>query len=365
MSQTMIEETVKRLFADQVSRQCIEQAERGIFPRELWELAKQNGFTCLMSREKHGGIEADWETAFPLLAALGYYQVPLPIAETVIANFLLSTAKLAVSDSPVALVDEHQAVNLKVERNGTQLNITGELTSVAWARWSDSILVGLPENQLALIPLHQPGVKLSPRQDLSRMPADSVTFNQATTSALLSSPWPDLEQPIFLFGAAVRSIMMSGALEFAIDQSVQYAKDRIQFGKAIGSYQAIQQQLALLAGEFSSARVAALTACRDLPSLHQNDTSSALFSVAVAKIRAGDASNQATSIAHQVHGAIGFTYEHALNFATRRLWAWRSDFGTATLWSEQLGKAFIKGRSTHFWSSLTARRLPDFCTTPQ
>lgn len=360
----MIEETVKRLFEEQVSRQSIEQAEQGTFPAQLWDLVQQNGFTLLMSQETHGGIEADWETTFPLLAALGYYQVPLPVAETVIANLLLSSSNQAPSEAPVALVHERDSMALQLTRSGSQLRLSGSLASVAWVRWCDSMLVGLPNGQLALVPVQQPGVSLSPRQDLSRMPADSVTLHEAIASSVFKSPWPELAQPLLMFGAAARAAMMSGALEFAIDQSVQYAKDRLQFGKAIGAYQAIQQQLALLAGEFSSARVAALMACRDLPSQHQHGTNSALFSVSVAKIRAGDASNQATSIAHQVHGAIGFTYEHALNFATRRLWTWRSDYGSATFWSEQLGKAFIAGRARQFWPSLTARRFPHQSTKP-
>ena len=78
----------------------------------------------------------------------------------------------------------------------------------------------------------------------------------------------------------------------------------MQFGKPIGNNQAIQQQLAQLAGEFASARITALVACRDLPSLHQADAPSAEFSTAVAKVRAGKAANRATAIAHQVHGAI-------------------------------------------------------------
>ena len=132
----------------------------------------------------------------------------------------------------------------------------------------------------------------------------------------------------------------------------------MQFGKPIGNNQAIQQQLAQLAGEFASARITALVACRDLPSLHQADAPSAEFSTAVAKVRAGEAANRATAIAHQVHGAIGFTDEHALNFATRRLWTWRSDLGGASWWAERLGSAFIAGGAEGFWPGLTKRQAP-------
>ena len=82
------------------------------------------------------------------------------------------------------------------------------------------------------------------------------------------------------------------------------------------------------------------------------------FSAAVAKVTASDAVKTGASIAHQVHGAIGFTYEYPLNFATRRLWAWRAEAGGSTEWAERLGQAFINAGAEHFWSHLTARALP-------
>ena len=69
----------------------------------------------------------------------------------------------------------------------------------------------------------------------------------------------------------------------------------------------------------------------------------------------GDAVDRATSIAHQVHGAIGFTYEHSLHFATRRLWAWRSEFGSDAFWAEELGGAALARGADALWPDLTAR----------
>ena len=169
-----------------------------------------------------------------------------------------------------------------------------------------------------------------------------------------------------VLGAVARSIAMVGALESLLEQSVQYANDRVQFGRPIGKNQAIQQPLAVLAGDTAAARMAARVAAQDAPSAHAAHTDAATrammaghaaFSAAVAKIRVGEAATRATSIAHQTHGAIGFTQDHALHFATRRLWAWREAHGSDAWWAGRLGRAAITARSGGFWSSLTQRHF--------
>ena len=79
-----------------------------------------------------------------------------------------------------------------------------------------------------------------------------------------------------------------------------------------------------------------------------------LAAAAIAKIRAGEAAGKASEIAHQVHGAIGFTYEHRLHHLTRRLWSWRDEFGIESDWSVELGRLVAdKGREA-LWPLLTA-----------
>jgi acyl-CoA dehydrogenase len=91
------------------------------------------------------------------------------------------------------------------------------------------------------------------------------------------------------------------------------------------------------------------------PGGDQHSCAATHFSTAVAKVRAGEAATRGTSIAHQVHGAIGFTHEHALHFATRRLWAWREEFGSDAAWASELGHAAIAARAAGFWPGVTAK----------
>ena len=180
---------------------------------------------------------------------------------------------------------------------------------------------------------------------------------QARLRSVVPSPWA-LPQPVWTLGALARSAMLVGALESVLEQAVRYAGERVQFGKPIAKNQAIQHSLALLAGDVAAARMAALVAAADAPGGGVGTACrTARFSVAVAKVRAGEAATRGAAIAHQVHGAIGFTHEHALHFATRRLWAWRAEFGGDAQWAEELGRAAIQARSGGFWPGLTRRHF--------
>ena len=79
------------------------------------------------------------------------------------------------------------------------------------------------------------------------------------------------------------------------------------------------------------------------------------FEIAVAKVRVGEAAGIAAGLVHQVHGAIGFTYEHSLHFATRRLWSWRAEFGGESGWAMELGRRVAARGADALWADLTAR----------
>ena len=84
------------------------------------------------------------------------------------------------------------------------------------------------------------------------------------------------------------------------------------------------------------------------------DRGAAQFAIAAAKLRANRAVGSATSIAHQVHGAIGCTSEHALHHATQRLWSWRNEFGNDRHWALELGRRIAGAGADAFWPALTA-----------
>jgi acyl-CoA dehydrogenase len=130
---------------------------------------------------------------------------------------------------------------------------------------------------------------------------------------------------------------------------VRYVTERKQFGRPLAAFQAIQQNLALLAGHTAAAGMAAQAA------FHAMDKGDAAFEIACAKIRVGEAAGLGAGIAHQAHGAIGFTYEHTLHFVTRRLWSWRAEFGGDGHWAERLGREVAARGAQALWPLLTSR----------
>ena len=353
----MIEQSSARLFSQNVDRALLERFEAGEWPGKLWLLVVDNGFPLALAPEGAGGIGATWGEAYPILRGLGYRQVPLPLSETMIAALLLSRAGLDIPDGPIALIDEHESAGLALTQGAGGLKLHGRARRVPWARYCRHALVALADG-IVLVGLDEPGTaRLTERVNVAREPEDEVLFEGAACLARAANPLPGLTQPVRTLNALAKSVMMVGALEWLLEQSVQYACDRVQFGRPIGKNQAIQQNLALMAGDVAAARMAAMVACSDAPDGSSSEYPAALFGIAVAKIRAGEAATRGASIAHQVHGAIGFTYEHALNFATRRLWAWREAGGADAWWAQKLGEAAISARAKGFWPAMTSRHF--------
>jgi alkylation response protein AidB-like acyl-CoA dehydrogenase len=104
----------------------------------------------------------------------------------------------------------------------------------------------------------------------------------------------------------------------------------------------------VLAGEVAAAVRAADGAVERL------DTKSLVLDTAVAKARVGEAAGRGAEIAHQVHGAIGFTHEHELHQFTRRLWAWRDEYGNEAAWQTRLGRAVAAGGADAAWSFIAS-----------
>ena len=359
MSDAMIEESAARLFSQNVDKALLERFEAGESPRRLWNLLADNGLPLALASEEAGGIGASWSDAYPILRGIGYWQVPLPLAETMIAAMLLSRAGIAVPDGPIALIEEEQAAGLVLADGAGARQVRGVARRVPWARECGYALASLAGG-IALIELSDPdAARITRRSNTATEPDDKVEFAGARCIAESANPLPELAQPVRALGALARSAMMVGAMEWLLEQSVQYATDRVQFGKPIGRNQIIQQNLAVMAGDVAAARMAVMLACADAPAGAGGETPAAWFSIASAKIRVGESATRATSTAHQVHGAIGFTYEHALNFATRRLWAWREAYGSDAWWAQALGEAAIAARAQGFWPAITRKGFPD------
>jgi acyl-CoA dehydrogenase len=149
-------------------------------------------------------------------------------------------------------------------------------------------------------------------------------------------------------GALLRAVQMSGALSAVLGHCLTWVNDRVQFGRPIAKFQAVQHLVAELAAETAAASAAADLAVE--ASTGQPDR----FAIAVAKARTGEAAGRGAAIAHQLFGAMGFTREHPLHYATRRLWAWRDEFGAEAYWQAEIGRMIAAEGGDRLWATLTA-----------
>lgn len=155
-------------------------------------------------------------------------------------------------------------------------------------------------------------------------------------------------------GAFIRACQSAGALDAALAMSIEHANTRQQFGKPLAKFQAVQQSLAIFATEAAAVNVAAAAAATALDK-SAGDFDAALFEVAAAKLRANKAIGVGTAIAHQVHGAIGFTAEYDLHHLTAALLGWRSDHGNDAYWAEVLGGMTAELGGAGLWAEITQR----------
>lgn len=336
--QTILHDTIHRLFGDLVDKALIQKAEEGVWPEKLWSALEEAGMTRVLVSEEQGGAGGGWADAMILIKASGEHKAPVPLAETILASAILAEAGIDVPEGPLTVLSG----DLVLE--GGRISGTAERTP--WGR-NAGYGVALVNHEggrvVALVSLK--GAIFVEDVNIAREPRDGVTLKGA--EAIIGGTVDPGR--IHLLGALVRSGQMAGALSYLIRQSVAYANERSQFGKPIGKFQAIQQQLAVLSTQAAVANLAASHAAAKV------DEGDAAFEIAVAKVRADDAASEATSIAHQVHGAIGFTYEHELQFATRRLWSWRAEFGSGAEWAGVIGRATLARGADALWPYVTER----------
>ncbi|WP_313054309.1 acyl-CoA dehydrogenase [Pseudomonas lopnurensis] len=339
----LFESTIERLLADLATPEYVGGCEGGKWPAELWAAVEESGFALAAAPEALGGAEAAWGDLYCVSRALGRHAAPLPLGEAMLGNWLLGRAGLEPRYGVLSIAANGH-LSLRDGRVG------GRLVDVPWGRHAQK-LVALGENPdgtLNVVLLAKADARdCSESLNIAGEPRDCLDF--ANAAVVAQAPLPEgLDGNVLLLGGAMlRAAQMSGALQALLDMTVGYANERKQFGRAIGAFQAIQQQLAMFAEQVAAASIAAEAA------FAESDSELASLSIAAAKVCAGEAASAGAGIGHSVHGAIGFTHEYPLHLLSRRLWAWRSEFGSASSWSRQIGGTVCATRAEGYWPLLT------------
>jgi acyl-CoA dehydrogenase len=341
----LLADTLDRLFRDLGKTQA--SLSEG-WNDALWRRLDEMGLTLLLVPEEQGGIGGTLEDAHAVARALGAFAVSLPLGEAMLAHRVAARCGLDVArDGSVVGLATSTTGGLDRGQDGRWL-FTGTLHGVPWGRHLKQVLAVVElegHHHLAALPLDAAVCREA--QNPAGEPRDRLLLDGVPT---VTVPCPaDVAHGLVYLSALWRVGQMAGAMHTLLARTVDHARDRVQFGRPIGSFQAVQQQIAVFAEETAAMACAAQAAFRSAA------RGAAHFEIAAAKLRANLAVETATAVAHQVHGAIGFTREHDLRHYTQRLLSWRSEFGNDRHWSEALGQAVISRGVDTFWADLTAR----------
>lgn len=333
----LLAEMTDRLFADRFDDAAMRAARCGAWPAGAWHAAIEQGLPrALVEGEQGYGVPlAD---GLALIRLIGRRAVPLPIAETMIANALLAHAGLSPIEDVVALVPEG---GIRFEQRDGGWRATGQADRIAWGRNAAALLVE-QDGRLALMTA---GFRvIDEGANLAHMPRDRLAIDGDAQIV----PLPGIS--LLEAGALVRAQQMAGALETLVSLTLSHVSERVQFGRALSGFQAVQHSLARLASE-AAAGAAAADLAADAFAAASAETG---IAIAAARARIGEAAGTAIGIAHQLHGAIGFTEEHRLHWFTTALWSWRDEFGSTAWWTRRLGVAVLAAPKSGFWPMVTS-----------
>ncbi|MGV0717066.1 acyl-CoA dehydrogenase family protein [Mycolicibacterium sp. XJ662] len=303
---------------------------------QLWGRLDELGLVRLTGPENRGGSGAGWFEAAELLAAAARNAVRIPLAE----HDLLACWLLDANDMP----------GDSATRTLTLLDDDATAHSVPWAAGSDRVVVVWHDGGGHRVADVDTGaLEITAGANLIGEPRDTVV---ADVRALDGVPVAaETVEQLRLKAALVRAIQVCAVLDETVRLSIDHVGSRIQFGRPLSRFQAVQHLIADLTAEAALARAATESALTTAVGSDWAATN-LRFRVAAARSCVGHAASVVVRNAHQVHGAIGTTHEHRLHEFTRAALAWRSEYGSVRYWDEQVTAAAL-APGADVWALIT------------
>ncbi|MFM8532199.1 MAG: acyl-CoA dehydrogenase family protein [Acidimicrobiia bacterium] len=337
----MLLETADRFFTEKCGREVVNGVEKGVWPADLWKEIEEMGLPLIAVSEDKGGVGGTLADMLALLRLAGSHAVPVPMAETALATLVVSESGGQPASGPTSLA--LGALALSGNR------VSGKVERVPFASVADRFVTVIG-NTLAVVAAGNATIEESPSH--AGEPYGTVTFDNAAAEFTASSP-VSADRALEL-AAVMRAMQMAGAADKVLVTATEYSKQRVQFGRPISTFQAIQHMLAELASCVAATIASAEAAARDADEGGLKDGGS--FSIAAAKSQTSEFAQRIAAISHQSMGAMGFTHEHVLHHYTRRLWVWRRDFGSESFWGEKIGAAYAKAGPEVLWAALSSSK---------
>ena len=331
----------------------MEEDEKG-YSAELWKKMADLGWLGLVFPEKLGGSEFSFLDLAVLLEEQGRALLPGPFFSTVVlsgmpiltfgsdAQKAEHLPKIAAGDEIVVFAQtepsatwEASGVELTAKSLGDNFVLNGTKLFISYGHVADYLLVvartsdkGSAEDgiTLFLVDAKNPGISYEPLKTIASDHQSEITFKNVSVPVgnvlgEVDKGWP-IVRKIGAWGAAGKCAEMVGGAQEVLEMSVEYAKQRVQFGRPIGSFQAIQHHCANMVTDVDGSRYIAYEAIWRLSEGLDSDKE-----VSMAKAWVSDAYRRVCALGHQIHGGIGFTKEHDMQLFFRRAKAAELAFG--------------------------------------
>ena len=324
MTENIVAETAERIFSDLADAQNINNAINDSWKTPLWVALTDAGLPLTWVPEDCDGSGASLADGFSVAGSAGRFAVSIPLVETMLAGWLLAQAGLPSPVGKMTVAPARPQDRITINPDGS---LSGRVRAVPFASEAAHIaVIAQGAKGYSIAQVEASACRIEAGESLGSDASDTVTFDDVKPLSTRPAPSGTTPASLMLMGATVRSLQIAGALETMLDITVRYSNERIAFEKQISKFQAVQHNLARLAGEVAAAVAAAGSAADTIANSSSFDDA-VFLEVASAKVRCAEAAEKGTAIAHQVHGAIGFSMEHILHRYTLRALGWRDDFG--------------------------------------
>jgi acyl-CoA dehydrogenase len=319
------------------------------WPSQTWVELENAGMTGVGINELSGGSGGSILDVAIMAFESGRNAALTPLVETaMLAGWLVEMADWSWTGG-VETLGIAASATFDALREDTTIVLSGKVLDVPWARFAKRVILVLELNGDTVIAQLLPEVySIEPGLNVAGEPRDTLILKDVRLDADHWIVSPIFSDDIRRRCAFARAISSAGAMSSILDMTIDFAKDRQQFGRPIAKFQAVQHLLAQLAEEVFASVVSTRMA------LDAISTGGGDLEAMSAIVRVARAATKVARISHQVHGAIGATEEYSLHHYTKRLWSWRNEFGGEAAWSRAITEHVHEhGGPEHLWSILT------------
>src|ERR1700704_324138 len=285
-SENIVAETVEKIFADLADAQTINNDKKGSWKAPLWQALTEAGLPLSWGPEDCDGSGASKGERFGGVSAAGRFAIAVPLAETMLAGWLLSQAKIASPLGKMTVAPASPKDRITLNADGT---LSGRARGIPFAKDAKHIAVlasGTSGSSIALVDAAACRIEAG-----LHLASDTVTLTNVPPIAIKPSPKGFDQNVLMLMGGVARSLQIAGALESVLDISVRYSNERVAFEKKISKFQAVQHNRAKLAGEAAAALAAASSAADAIANSKSFDDA-VFLEAASAKIRCSEAAEK-------------------------------------------------------------------------